>query len=139
MAIMRNGASGRSRNLETVLKNYLVLGAAMTAITSGLACGPLGGGMPPAPPSPPGDESSLSCVEILSSGSFGCTDAGNYPGTCATAKCPGGYTLTGGGGACAAGDRRIKSLFPRLSSGELTIMCEEQGVPPQAVAICCQP
>jgi len=49
-----------------------------------------------------------------------------------------GYTLTGGGGACAAGDRRVKSLFPRFDKGEFTIACEQQGVAPQANAICCK-
>jgi hypothetical protein len=82
--------------------------------------------------------SGLNCVSISSSGSYPCQDAGGYPSTCATANCPFDHTLTGGGGACAAGDRRIKSLFPRFDQGEFTIACEEQGVAPQAIAICCR-
>jgi len=78
------------------------------------------------------------CVQVNSSGSSACKDAGNVDSTCATARCPTGYTLTGGGGACAAGDRKIKSLFPRLDKGEFTIACEAQGVDPQANAICCK-
>jgi hypothetical protein len=78
------------------------------------------------------------CVQITSAGSFSCKDQGNFDSTCATAKCPSGYTLTGGGGACQAGDRRIKSLVPKLATGEFTIACEQQGVAPAAVAICCQ-
>lgn len=80
----------------------------------------------------------LECVVADSTGSFSCQDAGNFPSTCATAKCPAGYTLTGGGGACAAGDRKVKSLFPRFSAGEFGITCEQQGVAPQAHAICCK-
>ncbi len=80
----------------------------------------------------------LECVEAVSSGSFSCQDAGNVPSTCATAKCPAGFTLTGGGGACAAGDRKVKSLFPRFATGEFGITCEQQGVAPQAHAICCK-
>lgn len=80
----------------------------------------------------------VKCVQANSSGSFACNDSGGFPSTCATATCPEGYTLTGGGGACAAGDRKIKSLFPRLDRGEFSIACEEQGVDPQANAICCQ-
>ena len=83
-------------------------------------------------------QSSLKCVEASSSGSFACKDAGNVDSTCATAKCPAGYTLTGGGGACAAGDRKIKSLFPRFAVGEFGIACEQQGVAPQVQAICCK-
>jgi hypothetical protein len=78
------------------------------------------------------------CLEATSSGSFSCKDSGNFASTCATAKCPAGYTLTGGGGACDAGDRKIKSLFPRFATGEFTIACEQQGVAPTAEAICCQ-
>jgi hypothetical protein len=81
---------------------------------------------------------SLKCTTADSSGSFACKDSGNYDSTCATAKCPAGYTLTGGGGACSAGDRKVKSLFPRLATGEFTIACEQQGVAPQANAICCK-
>lgn len=98
--------------------------------------GPLGGigqtgGLPPAVPF-------AKCMMASSSGSFACQDAGAYPGTCAIASCPQGYTLTGGGGACSAGDRRIKSLAPRFQSGEYAIMCEQQGVAPDAYAICCK-
>lgn len=78
----------------------------------------------------------LHCTQVHSRGSFACNDAGGFASTCATARCPAGTTLTGGGGACAAGDRRIKSLFPR-SNGEFGIACEQQGVAPQAVAVCC--
>ena len=80
----------------------------------------------------------LKCIQVNSSGSFNCKDAGNFDSTCATATCPAGYTLTGGGGACAAGNRKVKSLFPRLSQGEFTIACEQQGVAPQSNAICCK-
>ena len=80
---------------------------------------------------------SLTCVQVTSSTfSTDCTDSGNFPSTCAKVACPKGTTLTGGGGACAAGDRKLKSLFPR-DSGEFDIMCEKQGVPPQVTAICC--
>jgi hypothetical protein len=82
--------------------------------------------------------SGMKCVEASSSGSFSCKDAGNFDSTCATATCPAGYTLTGGGGACSAGDRKVKSLFPRSAKGEFTIACEQQGVDPQAQAICCK-
>ena len=84
-------------------------------------------------------KTSLDCIEVSSSGSFGCQDSGGFDSTCATAKCPDGYILTGGGGACAAGDRKIKSLIPRFATGEFTIACEQQGVAPQARAICCKP
>lgn len=77
------------------------------------------------------------CIQVSSSGSFPCKDSGGYDSTCAVAKCPDDRTLTGGGGSCSAGDRKIKSLFPRLASGEFTIACEAQGVDPAAVAICC--
>ena len=86
----------------------------------------------------PTAQPTLECVVADSSGSFGCKDAGNFDSTCATAKCPAGYTLTGGGGSCSAGDRKIKSLFPRFSTGEFTIACEQQGVAPSAQAICCK-
>ncbi|MFO0573218.1 MAG: hypothetical protein U1A78_04400 [Polyangia bacterium] len=82
--------------------------------------------------------SGMSCIQVNSSGSQACHDSGGYASTCATAKCPAGYTLTGGGGACSAGDRKLKSLFPRLDRGEYTIVCEQQGVDPQANAICCK-
>ena len=80
----------------------------------------------------------LTCVEVSSSGREACKDSGNFPSTCAVAKCPDGYTLTGGGGICAAGNIKVKGLNPRLSTGEFFIMCEEQGVDPQARAICCK-
>jgi hypothetical protein len=80
----------------------------------------------------------LFCSGVVSSGSTNCTDAGGVDSTCASATCPQDLTLTGGGGACAAGDRKIKSLFPRKSEGSFSIMCEKQGVDPQAVAICCR-
>jgi hypothetical protein len=82
-------------------------------------------------------KSGLACVGVLSSGSTSCTDAGGVASTCASAKCPAGQTLMGGGGACAAGGTRIKSLFPRQSDGSFNIACEQQGVDPQAVAVCC--
>jgi len=80
----------------------------------------------------------LSCVQASSTGSQSCKDSGGYDSTCATATCPAGYTLTGGGGSCSAGDRKVKSLFPRVDRGEFTIVCEQQGVPPQANAVCCK-
>jgi hypothetical protein len=79
----------------------------------------------------------LNCLEVSSSGRRDCTDAGGAASTCASATCPGGLTLTGGGGACAAGNSKIKSLFPIERQGSFTIVCEKQGVDPQAVAICC--
>jgi len=84
----------------------------------------------------PAAQPTLELVVADSSGSFSCKDAGNFDSTCATAKCPAGYILTGGGGSCSAGDRKIKSLFPRFSTGEFTIACEQQGVAPSAQAIC---
>ena len=78
------------------------------------------------------------CVQVNSTGRSSCNDAGNFPSTCAVATCPAGYTLTGGGGVCAAGDRKIKALNPQLDKGQFHIMCEEQGVDPQARAICCK-
>jgi hypothetical protein len=80
----------------------------------------------------------LKCVEAISSGSSSCTDAGGVPSTCSKVTCPATMTLTGAGGACAAGDRRIKALVPRVDEGSVTLMCEQQGVDPQAVAVCCQ-
>jgi hypothetical protein len=79
----------------------------------------------------------LKCVEVTSSGSTACKDAGGGDGTCAVARCPANLTLTGGGGACAAGDRRIKSLVPNVNDKTVAIMCEKQGVDPQVVAVCC--
>jgi len=70
---------------------------------------------------------STKCLEVSSSGYTSCKDAGGYDSVCATASCPAGYTLTGGGGSCSAGDRKIKSLFPRFSQGEFAITCESQG------------
>lgn len=81
---------------------------------------------------------SLKCVEAISSGSSNCTDPGGVPSTCSKVTCPAAMTLTGAGGACAAGDRRIKALVPRVDEGSVTLMCEQQGVDPQAVAVCCQ-
>jgi hypothetical protein len=91
-----------------------------------------------APPSCATTKKGLACVGVISSGSTSCKDAGGVDSTCASATCPQGSTLTGGGGACAAGDRKIKNLVPRPSSGTFFIMCEQQGVAPQAVAICCK-
>ena len=39
----------------------------------------------------------LDCIEVVSSGRTDCTDAGGVPSTCASAICPGGSTVTGGG------------------------------------------
>ncbi len=86
----------------------------------------------------PAGAASLRCVEISSSGSTSCTDAGGVASTCASAKCPAEMTLTGAGGACDAGDRKIKSLVPRVQEGIVTIACEQQGVAPAAIAVCCQ-
>ena len=80
----------------------------------------------------------LKCVQVVSSGSRSCTDPGGVDSTCSSAKCPAELTLTGAGGACAAGDRKIKSLFPNANDGSVTIMCEKQGVDPEAIAVCCQ-
>lgn len=86
----------------------------------------------------PGMTQTLKCVEAVSSGSTSCADSGGVDSTCTSVHCPAGFTLTGGGGACAAGDRKIKSVFPRLDSGTFFVMCEKQGVDSQAVAICCR-
>ena len=43
----------------------------------------------------------------------------------------------GGGGACSAGDLKIKSLFPVERLSRFSIVCDKQGVDPQAIAICC--
>jgi hypothetical protein len=83
-------------------------------------------------------QSSLKCVEATSSGRYSCRDAGGFDGTCATATCPAGYTMTGGGGICTAGNIKLKGVNPKLSTGEFFIMCEPQGVDPQARAICCK-
>ena len=80
----------------------------------------------------------LKCIEVTSTGSTSCKDPGGVDSTCASAKCPAQMTLTGGGGACAAGDRKIKSLIPRVDDKIVSIMCEKQGVDPQVVAVCCQ-
>ena len=88
--------------------------------------------------SPSSMAATLKCVEVISSGSSSCNDAGGVPSTCSSAKCPAELTLTGVGGACAAGDRKIKALVPRVDEGSVTMMCEQQGVDPQAIAICCQ-
>ena len=79
----------------------------------------------------------LNCTEIISSGSTSCTDAGGAASTCAFATCPAGLTLMGGGGACSAGASTIKSLFPIERLGRFSIVCDKQGVDPQAIAICC--
>ena len=76
-------------------------------------------GTPPTCATPQG----INCVEVSSSGSTSCTDAGGVPSTCATAICPAGFALTGGGGACAAGSSKIKSLFPLEFKGQLQIAC----------------
>ncbi len=80
----------------------------------------------------------LKCVEQYSTGYTNCKDAGNFDSTCAVAKCSSGYKLTGGGGACSAGDRKLKSAIPNSSTGEFHVMCEKQGVAPSAKAICCK-
>ena len=87
---------------------------------------------------PPQFQPSLKCVEASSSGRYSCKDPGNFDSTCATAKCLAGYTLTGGGGICAAGNIKLKGVNPKLATGEFFIMCEPQGVDPQARAICCK-
>lgn len=86
----------------------------------------------------PSMAATLNCVQVSSSGSISCRDAGGAPSTCATATCPAGFTLTGGGGACSAGGSRIKSLFPVVRNGSMTIACEQQGVAPEADAVCCR-
>jgi Bacterial tandem repeat domain 1 len=78
------------------------------------------------------------CVQAVSSGSSSCTDAGGTASTCATASCPPGLILVGAGGACAAGDRKLKSIVPNAATSKVDIMCEQQGVEPQAVAVCCR-
>jgi hypothetical protein len=85
----------------------------------------------------PATPQALQCVEVSSSGSTDCKDSGGAASTCASAKCPADMTLTGGGGACAAGGTKIKSLFPRVDDKIMYIMCEKQGVAPQVTAICC--
>ena len=90
------------------------------------------------PAASPSLAATLNCVQVSSSGSTSCRDAGGAPSTCATATCPAGFTLTGGGGACAAGGTRIKSLFPLERNGSMTIVCEQQGVAPEADAVCCR-
>jgi hypothetical protein len=111
------------------MRRYAIAITIAAATVAGLLVSTLVGGS---------TESALECVEASSSGSFACKDAGNFDSTCATATCPADYTLTGGGGACAAGDRKVKTLSPRLAKGEFTIACEQQGVDPQARAICCR-
>jgi hypothetical protein len=85
----------------------------------------------------PSSAQKLNCVEVFSTGSTACKDAGGGDGTCATARCPANLTLTGGGGACAAGGTRVKSLVPNVNDKTVAIMCERQGVDPQVVAVCC--
>jgi hypothetical protein len=94
------------------------------------------GGIPIKPPPLPGPSK---CVEVSSVTTFtSCKDAGGFASTCASVTCPAGTTLTGGGGACAAGNSRLKSLFPRLSANQFNIACDSQGVAPQVIAICCK-
>lgn len=88
-------------------------------------------------PSIPTSET-MQCIQVKSSGSTDCNDAGAFPSTCAVAKCPSTYTLTGGGGICAAGNIKLKGVNPKLETGEFFIMCEKQGVDPQVNAICCK-
>jgi hypothetical protein len=70
--------------------------------------------------------------------STNCNDSGGFASTCATVTCPAGSKVVGGGGACAAGDRRIKTLVPNTTANSFIIMCEKQGVSPQVTAICLQ-
>jgi hypothetical protein len=83
-------------------------------------------------------QAQLNCVTAVSSGSTTCQDAGGVASTCASVKCPAGLTLTGVGGACAAGGIRLKSIIPHVDTATAAIMCEKQGVDPQAVAVCCR-
>jgi hypothetical protein len=92
----------------------------------------------PALGGPPLSAQTLKCVQVTSSGSTNCTDPGGVASTCSSVKCPAQMTLTGSGGACDAGGTKIKSLFPNVSDGSVTIMCEKQGVDPEAIAVCCQ-
>jgi hypothetical protein len=80
----------------------------------------------------------LKCVQVSSSTKISCQDSGGFASTCAVAKCGAGYQLTGGGGACSAGNRKLKSAVPNFSAGSFHVMCEEQGVGPTAAAICCK-
>jgi hypothetical protein len=80
----------------------------------------------------------LKCTQITSTASTNCSDAGGVASTCVSVKCPAQMTLTGVGGACDAGDRKIKSLVPDVTNGIATIMCEQQSVPPEVSAVCCQ-
>ncbi|MEM6992597.1 MAG: hypothetical protein AAF721_18940 [Myxococcota bacterium] len=80
----------------------------------------------------------LKCVQAASTTWKKCKDAGGFDSACAIAKCGAGYTLTGGGGSCSAGNRKLKGLNPNVSKGEFGIMCEDQGVKPRAQAICCK-
>ncbi|WAS90615.1 hypothetical protein [Nannocystis punicea] len=80
----------------------------------------------------------LQCIHVSSFPNYeDCHDAGAVPSTCAMTTCPEGYVLTGGGGSCAAGDRKLKALYP-TDAGGFGIMCEQQGVGPIATAICCK-
>ena len=78
------------------------------------------------------------CIQAHSRDSFNCRDAGGVPSTCAEAKCPEPYILTGGGGSCSAGDRKLKSVMPNWVRSTYVVMCEQQGVAPTAAAICCR-
>ena len=124
--------TGESNNLSLVGAPTVVATTALPSIVfkeSNAA-----GGTPPTCTASGGG---LNCTEIVSSGSTSCTDAGGVASTCAFATCPEGLTLLGGGGACSAGDSKIKSLFPVERLGRFSIVCDKQGVDPQAVAICC--
>lgn len=115
------------------MKTYIATGAALVLSAAALALVLAGRGS-----SPEQTAEALQCVQANSSGSTSCQDAGNFTSTCAVAQCPTDYTLTGGGGICAAGNSKLKGANPRLSTGEFFVMCEEQGVDPQARAICCK-
>ena len=124
--------TGESNNLSLVGTPAVVSMSRLPAIVFTESDDP--GGTPPTCAT---SGSGLDCTEVVSSGRTDCRDAGGVPSTCASATCPKGMTLTGGGGACAAGDSKIKSLFPIERQGSFSIVCDQQGVDPQAVAICC--
>jgi hypothetical protein len=130
---VETGFTGETNNLTLVGTPAVVPTTPLPAIV--FTESNAGGGTPPTCATSRGG---LICIGVASSGSTTCTDSGGVASTCASARCAEGLTLTGGGGACAAGDRKIKSLFPRASNRSFNIMCEQQGVDPQAVAICCR-